>query len=328
MMEDGGNRADAQRERLLALLAWYRAMGVDAAVGAAPLSWPGREPEAAAMLARVQAPGGEAGARDAGVGLPASSPAPLRAPSQFQAQPHNGTQQRAAPPSPPAAPVKPSANPIPSAAAGPPLASPDEAVALAQRLSRDAANLDELKNALEGFEGCGLKVTAKQLCFARGAARAPLMIVGEAPGRDEDRAGQPFVGRAGQLLDKMLAAIGLDDTSVHITNIVYWRPPGNRTPTPQEALTCRPFLERQIQLVGPDVLLVLGGAAAKALFDTTQGIMRQRGQWRDVELGGRSLRALATLHPAYLLRTPAAKRLAWADLQTLREGLESTRGPS
>ena len=125
-----------------------------------------------------------------------------------------------------------------------------------------------------GFDGCGLKATAKNLCFYRGAERARLMLIGEAPGRDEDLEGKPFVGRAGKLLDKMLAAIGLSEADVHITNIVYWRPPGNRTPTPQEAQACRPFLERQVELVAPEVVLALGGAAAKQLFDVADGIMR------------------------------------------------------
>ncbi len=147
------------------------------------------------------------------------------------------------------------------------------------------------------------------------------MIIGEAPGRDEDLEGRPFVGRAGQLLDRMLAAIDLDESSVHITNVVYWRPPGNRTPTPQETQICRPFLERQVELVKPDVILLLGGASAKTVLDTTDGIMRVRGKWREAKFGQVNVRALATLHPAYLLRTPAAKRMAWRDLLVLKAAL-------
>jgi DNA polymerase len=131
------------------------------------------------------------------------------------------------------------------------------------------------------------------------------------------------VGRAGKLLDKMLAAIGLSEQEVHITNIVYWRPPGNRTPTPQEALACRPFLERQAALVAPDVVLALGGAAAKQLFDVADGIMRIRGKWRQIELGGHNASAMATLHPAYLLRTPAAKGMAWRDLLAVKAALKT-----
>jgi DNA polymerase len=149
------------------------------------------------------------------------------------------------------------------------------------------------------------------------------MLIGEAPGRDEDLQGKPFIGRAGQLLDRMLAAIGLAEPDVHITNIVYWRPPGNRTPTPQEAQVCRPFLERQLELVGPDLVLLLGGAAANHILAATEGIMRVRGKWREVTIGTRAVRAIATLHPAYLLRTPAAKRLAWRDLLAVKAALDA-----
>ncbi len=147
------------------------------------------------------------------------------------------------------------------------------------------------------------------------------MIIGEAPGRDEDIEGRPFVGRAGQLLDRMLAAIGLSESDVHITNIVYWRPPGNRTPTPQEAQVCRPFLERQIELVAPSVILLLGGPAMKHILDVPDGIMRVRGKWRDVTIGGHTARAMPSLHPAYHLRTPAAKRLAWRDLLAVKQAI-------
>ena len=150
------------------------------------------------------------------------------------------------------------------------------------------------------------------------------MVVGEAPGRFEDEQGRPFVGRAGQLLDKMLASIDMGEANVHITNIVYWRPPGNRTPTPQEAQICRPFLERQIELVAPEIVLLLGGAAAKHVLDVVDGIMRIRGQWREIEVAGRRVRAMASLHPAYLLRTPAAKRLAWRDLLAVKVALAAS----
>lgn len=165
-----------------------------------------------------------------------------------------------------------------------------------------------------------MKATAKNLCFYRGAPSARIMLIGEAPGREEDLEGKPFVGRAGRLLDKMLAAAGLGEGDVHITNIVYWRPPGNRTPTPQEALVCRPFLERQIALVDPEMIVALGGAAAKHLLAVEDGIMRLRGKWRELEIGGKKRRVLATLHPAYLLRTPAQKRLAWRDILMVTAG--------
>jgi DNA polymerase len=203
-----------------------------------------------------------------------------------------------------------------------PATVPDAAVMTARSSARQAASLEELAARLAGFEGCTLKATAKNLCFYRGQTRSALMLIGEAPGREEDLEGKPFVGRAGQLLDRMLAAIGLDERHVHITNIVYWRPPGNRTPTPQEAEVCRPFLERQVALVAPELLVLLGGAAAKHVLGASEGIMRLRGQPREVAIAGRSIRVIATLHPAYLLRTPAAKRLAWRDLLLIRTALD------
>ena len=194
----------------------------------------------------------------------------------------------------------------------------DVAVMAAREQAARVGSLEELEALLRDFDGCGLKSTAKSLCFYRGAPQARVMVIGEAPGRDEDLAGKPFVGRAGQLLDKMLAAIDLDERHVHITNVVYWRPPGNRTPTPLETQICQPFLARQMELVAPDVVVCVGGAAAKQVLDTAEGIMRLRGKWREIEVGGRRLRAMATLHPAYLLRTPAAKRMAWRDLMAVK----------
>ncbi len=201
-------------------------------------------------------------------------------------------------------------------------AAPDAAVGAARTAARAAPTLESLQRALETFDGCSLKATAKSLCFYRGAAQAPLMIIGEAPGRDEDMEGRPFVGRAGQLLDRMLGAAGWTEADVHITNVVYWRPPGNRTPTPLETEVCRPFLERQIELVAPRVLLLLGGAATKQIFRTDEGILKVRGRWQTLEFGGLKVPAVASLHPAYLLRTPIAKRQAWRDLLSVREALE------
>lgn len=211
---------------------------------------------------------------------------------------------------------------VPSAPAGPVPAS--EVVARAARdIARSAKTLDELRDALDRFDGCKLKLTATRLVFADGNPEARVMLVGEAPGRDEDFQGLPFVGRSGQLLDRMLAAIGLDRTSVYIANVVPWRPPGNRTPTPQETGICRPFIDRQIELVDPDFLICLGGAAAKELMATSEGILRLRGRWRDFETGKRTIRAMATLHPAYLLRQPLQKRLAWRDLLALKVALDA-----
>ena len=187
-----------------------------------------------------------------------------------------------------------------------------------------AATLAELEALVARFEGCALKRTAKSLCFARGRDGARVMFIGEAPGRDEDLQGKPFVGRAGQLLDRMLGAIGLGEDDVYITNTVYWRPPGNRTPTPEEVEACAPFLARQIELNAPQVLVLLGNAAAQSLLGLNEGIMRLRGKWLIYASGDREIAALATLHPAYLLRNPEAKRLAWRDMLALKERLEQT----
>ncbi|MFC3209129.1 uracil-DNA glycosylase [Aquamicrobium soli] len=207
-----------------------------------------------------------------------------------------------------------------------PAAVPDEAQAgLARELAAKACNLDELREAVASFEGCNLKSTAKNTVFSDGNPQARLMLVGEAPGRDEDIEGRPFVGRSGQLLDKMLAAIGLDRNSVYIANVIPWRPPGNRTPTPHETQICRPFIERQIELVNPAVLVHLGGASAKTLLDTSEGILRLRGQWRSyATASGIVIPAMPTLHPAYLLRTPNHKKLAWRDFLEVKMKLRET----
>jgi DNA polymerase len=199
--------------------------------------------------------------------------------------------------------------------------SAEESAFKARSLAGQARTLDELKALLETFDGCALRRTAKSLVFADGSPGARVMLVGEAPGGDEDRIGKPFVGRSGQLLDRMLAAIGLDRTQVYIANIVPWRPPGNRTPTTQEAAICRPFIERQIALCDPDVLVCLGGPSTQALLGVKDGILRTRGRWFDYDTGSRTIKALATLHPAYLLRQPSQKRLAWRDFKALRLAL-------
>jgi len=205
-----------------------------------------------------------------------------------------------------------------------PAVSASRAAEDARTSARAASTLQELEEILRNFDGCPLKATAKSLCFARGNPEARIMFIGEAPGRDEDLQGKPFVGRAGQLLDKMLAAIGLDEDNAYITNIVYWRPPGNRTPTPPEVQACLPFLERQIELVDPEIMVFLGGAAAKQMLETEQGIMRLRGKWRTWPAEGGTIRALATLHPAYLLRQPAQKRLAWRDFLEIQSALDDS----
>lgn len=218
-------------------------------------------------------------------------------------------------------PARPASPPrqLPKAAAG----APDEVAGLAREQARHAKSLEELEALLAGFEGCALKVSAKNLAFADGNPEGRVMLVGEAPGADEDRIGKPFMGRSGQLLDRMLAAIGLDRSQVYVANIVPWRPPGNRTPTPQEIAICKPFIERQIELASPEFLLCLGGPAAQNLLSVKDGILRTRGRWFTYKTGdGREIRALPTLHPAYLLRQPLQKRLGWRDFQALRRALD------
>jgi DNA polymerase len=175
---------------------------------------------------------------------------------------------------------------------------------------------------LENFEGCALKNTATRLVFADGNPQARIMFVGEAPGRDEDIEGLPFVGRSGKLLDRMIAAIGLDRSKAYIANVIPWRPPGNRTPTPQETQICLPFIQRQIELVNPDVLVTLGNPSTQTLLSTREGIMKTRGKWFDYDTGTRTIRAIATFHPAYLLRSPSYKRMSWLDLRAIAKALE------
>ncbi len=195
--------------------------------------------------------------------------------------------------------------------------------ASAREIAAACHDLASLRQAMENFQGCALKTTAKHTVFADGNPEARLMLVGEAPGRDEDLQGLPFVGRSGKLLDRMLAAIGLDRSQVYISNILPWRPPGNRTPTSAEITLCLPFIERHIELASPDILLLLGGISVKALFDTSEGIMRLRGRWKIYHAGEKEIPALATFHPAFLLRQPAQKKQAWQDLLALRARLDS-----
>lgn len=295
------------------LLDWYREMGVDMAISDAPADWLERGGAAPGATFRLASQTADRTSTEEVRPRLGEAPAGLTRGASSVGATQGG--RIAAPPR---------AEPRPGFASTP----PDAAELAARTAAREAASLDALLAALQRFDGCGLKATAKNLCFYRGAEQARLMIIGEAPGRDEDLEGRPFVGRAGQLLDKMLAAIGLGEADVHITNVVYWRPPGNRTPTPHEAQVCRPFLDRQMELVKPDVVLLLGGAAAKQMLDTTEGIMRLRGKWREIEIAGRPVRTMATLHPAYLLRTPAAKRHAWRDLLAVQEALATPAATS
>lgn len=204
----------------------------------------------------------------------------------------------------------------------------DTVAADARSRAAGARSLEELRLLLDAFDGCALKGSARRLVFADGAPGSRVMLLGEAPGAEEDRTGLPFVGRAGQLLDRMLAAIDLDRTSVYIANIVPWRPPGNRTPTPQEVAACLPFTLRQIELAAPQVLVTLGAPSTQVILGAKEGITRLRGRWHDRVVGGRPLRVLPMLHPAYLLRQPLHKRFAWRDLLLLKRELDGNPGGS
>lgn len=223
-------------------------------------------------------------------------------------------------PPPPAAPAS-----APASAPAPHVPEPATAVA-ADAAARAAAatNLDELRAALAAFDGCPLKQTATNLVFGRGSAAARVVLVGEAPGAEEDRQGLPFVGPSGKLLDRMLASIGLDEDAVFITNTVFWRPPGNREPTTNESAACLPFLRRAIEIIAPRLLVALGGPAANTLLERAEAVGKLRGRWFDYRSPGldSTVPATATYHPAYLLRSPGQKRLAWRDMLGIRQRLD------
>ncbi len=273
------------REGLAALLKWYADHGVDEAIGEEAIDRFALPPPTAA------APPGA---------LPGASPRNTAAPTPIRA------------PAPP-----------PAARAPVPLESP-QLVDDARELARRCATIAELEQAVRAFEGCALKRTAKNTVFADGVPGAPVMIVGEAPGADEDRLGKPFVGVSGQLMDRMFDAIGLSrERDLYITNILFWRPPGNRTPTLAEQAVCVAFTRRHIELAKPKVLVLAGGTAAKAMLETTEGIMRLRGKWTTLTLDdGTEGPTMPTFHPAYLLRTPASKRQSWLDLLAIDKKLK------
>ncbi len=280
-------RASSVDAAAAALLGWYSEMGVDAALDEYPVDR-----------------------------LTPAPPASATPPRPRQSAPPPPSLERPDPPRP---------APLPRATVPPvTAAAPGEIEQAARSAAASAKTLDELRTILAAFDGCNLRLTATQLVFADGNPEGRVMLVGEAPGRDEDIQGLPFVGRSGQLLDRMLAAIGLDRTGVYIANVVPWRPPGNRTPTPQETAACRPFIQRQIELADPDFLICMGGPAAAELMANREGILRFRGRWHEYDTGQRKIRAMATLHPAYLLRQPLQKRLAWRDFLALKEALDQT----
>jgi len=271
---------------LAAALDWYRAVGVDLAVGEEPVDRFAASAAAPRRSAPIPPPAG-------------ATAAPVIVAPMLQ-------RQSEAPPPAPAAVTSLTADPAETRA-----------------LAAAAPTLEALRATMDAYEGCTLKKRATQLCFADGNPEASIMLVGEGPGEQEDLTGKPFVGRAGQLLDRMLSAIGLDRTKVYIANMVPWRPPGNRDPSPEELALCTPFLIRQVELVAPKFLVTLGNVPTKSLFQTANGITRMRGQWKELDIGHHRVRSLATLHPAYLLRTPASKALAWRDMLSLRQAIEA-----
>ncbi len=273
-----------------ALLRWYGEMGVDASVGASPCDL--------TALPDTRAP--------------ASQPTGRPQPSATQAEPARPQPPRETP------------RPAPTRATAPLPLGGDAAIVDARTVADRAANLMQLRELLQRFDGCALKHTATNLVFADGNPDARIMLVGEAPGADEDRQGLPFVGRSGRLLDRMLAGIGLVRQGVYITNILPWRAPGNRQPTAGEIAVCLPFLERHIVLKAPSLLILCGGTSAKSVLGTTEGITRLRGRWRDHPVPGLAtpVPTMAIYHPAYLLRQPAMKRDAWRDLLRIKERLD------
>ncbi|SCM75509.1 putative Uracil-DNA glycosylase, family 4 [uncultured Pleomorphomonas sp.] len=281
-----------------ALFEWYAAMGVDVTLAEAPLD---RFQESARAKAAAES---QAARRQSPPQPEARRPLPA---AEFP---------------PPGAPAR------PAAASGQTAQVPTEATVMqARAAAQSAKTLDELKALIQAFDGCNLKLTAKNTVFADGNPAAKLMLVGEAPGRDEDIAGRPFVGRSGQLLDRMLDAIGYSrGHNAYIANVIYWRPPGNRDPSDVEIAICRPFILRQIELIDPALIVFLGAQPAKALLGgeaVKQGINKLRGRWCELEIGGKRFKALPTFHPAYLLRTPIKKREAWRDFLTAKLFLEN-----
>ena len=294
-----------QTENMHALLQWYIAAGVDEVIELEPqnrFERPATNPPTASLPATSPQMANQSAA-DAG--------------AQTQRQPTERQPETA--PQPAVRKVTPpnlSATRNTAPPAG--LPAPDT-----RELAAACANMAELRDAISTFDGCALKRTATNTVVGSGDEAAALMVVGEAPGAEEDRQGTPFIGPAGQLLERMLAAIGLKRSEVYITNILPWRPPGNRSPTVEEIALCQPFVERQIALVQPKILVLVGGISAKALLDKREGITRLRGTWRDITISGLAepVPTMATFHPAYLLRQPTAKREVWRDLLAIQKKL-------
>lgn len=293
------------------ILAWYLDAGVDEAVGEEPL-------DRYALAREAQAGRERAAQAVLDVGRESVPASPEAAPSFAQPAPRPS---EAKPTRPAFAQAPVAVRPAEGAASG-------EAVKSAVELAAAAHSLDELRAALAGFDGCPLKKTATNLVFGDGNPAARVLLVGEAPGADEDRQGVPFVGPSGQLLDKMLASIGLDRTQVFISNTVFWRPPGNRTPHAGEIAVCLPFVERMVELIDPAVLVTVGGPATHALLAQQGGVSKLIGRWFSFETARMShpIPATPIYHPSYLLRSPAMKRQAWANLLSIKRKLAELGG--
>ena len=279
------------RDQVLALLRWQMEAGADEAIGETPVDQ---------IHAVTEFPPLEKGRAREGIRPQSSAvrgPPPQPSPSRLRRSEASASPRR--------------------------VQGEGEAQGSPREIAAACRDLASLRQAMENFQGCALRTTAKHTVFADGNPGAKVMLIGEAPGRDEDLQGLPFVGRSGQLLDRMLAAIALDRSQVYISNILPWRPPGNRTPTSAEIAQCLPFIQRHIELASPDLLLLLGGISVKALFDASEGIMRLRGRWKIYRAGEKEIPALATFHPAFLLRQPAQKKQAWHDLLSLRARIDS-----
>jgi len=290
-----------------ALLRFYVESGADECIGDAPVD-------------RTQAPPPRPAANAPAAARPATPAATKPAASASQAPVSGqGLSDGAAFTFTPAAP------PV-RAPVSPALLSAQAAETAATKAAQACNSVEELKAALAAFEGCALKATATNTVFARGNPAATIMLIGEAPGRDEDAQGAPFVGQSGQLLDRMLAAIQRDESNAYISNVIFWRPPGNRDPSPEEIIACRPFVERHIALVRPKVIALVGRHAAATLLGTSQGITKLRGNWHVYAKDGLNIPALPMLHPAYLLRQPGMKREAWRDMLSLAVKLEELGG--
>ncbi len=297
----------------LAALRWQLEAGADEAVE----EWAQDRRKKAAPQPAVAPPRAAPSPGPPSSGPPSPEPPPAEPPARFDEAPAPPPTRQAAPR--PAAPRPPVGG----------LTSPQQAVASAREAAAAARTVAELRTALEAFEGCALKATATRLCFADGNPEARIMMIGEAPGAEEDRQGLPFVGVSGRLMDLMLSYIGLDREKVYISNVLFWRPPGNRSPSAEEIASCLPFVERHIELVDPAYLVLVGGISAKTLLARSEGILRLRGRWYSYQHAGLAhpVPALATLHPAYLLRQPGQKRLAWQDYLKLHQAVASGANP-